>query len=401
MVETKTTDKVFTRAMAEQLLAYFDGRQSALLAFTRRIVEIESPSGDVEGSRAVVAELAKAAQEISADVEIERIESAGCGENLRIRAFGMNESATGDPDAPILLLGHTDTVHERGSLAARPVREEQGRIYAPGIFDMKANCALAIEALRACATLNLIPRRGVEILLTCDEEIGSYAGRPLVEEAARRAYATLVIEPPAPGGRVKTARKGTGLWTIEAKGRAAHAGLDPERGASAILEIARQTERLHAMSDAKRGTHFNVGTVSGGTRANVVAEEAHCELDARFSLNEDAGRIENMMRELRPFDERVRLKIEGGINRPPLERTPEVVAVYEKARQVAQMIGVELGETSVGGASDGNFAAVAGNGRVLDGLGIDGDGAHSTDEHIIIERIAARGAILAGLLLTL
>ena len=391
--------KNFTRATAEQLLAYFSDRKADFLSFTRRIVEIESPSEDVEGSRRVVAELANAARASNADVEIERIESEGIGENLIIRAFAERDEAS--DEAPILLLGHTDTVHERGSLAARPVREESGRLYAPGIFDMKINCALAVETLRACAALNFIPRRRIEILLTCDEEIGSYAGRPLVEEAAARAHTTLVLEPPASGGRVKTARKGTGVWTIEARGRAAHAGLDPERGASAILELARQSERFHSLSDAERGTHFNVGVISGGTRANVVAAEASAELDVRFSRMEDARRIEEMLNNLQPFDERVKLNAEGGINRPPFERTAEVVAVYEKAREIARTVGIELGETSVGGASDGNFAAIAGNGRILDGLGVDGDGAHSADEHIIIDKIAVRGAILAGLLLTL
>jgi glutamate carboxypeptidase len=398
MIEQIGTEN-FTRATAEQLLRYFNDRQAAFLQFTRRIVEIESPSGDVEGSSQVVAELANDALQSNADVKIERIESKNIGENLIIRAFNADNVAS--DNAPILLLGHTDTVHERGSVAARPVREDAGRLYAPGIFDMKINCALAIETLRACAALNLIPRRRIEILLTCDEEIGSYAGRPLVEEAAARAHTTLVLEPPAPGGRVKTARKGTGVWTIEARGRAAHAGLDPERGASAILELARQTERFHSMSDGQRGTHFNVGVISGGTRANVVAAEASAELDVRFSRMEDARQIEEMLSNLPPFDERVKIYAEGGINRPPFERTTEVVAVYEKACEVARTIDVELDETSVGGASDGNFAAIAGNGRILDGLGVDGDGAHSADEHILIDKIAMRGTILAGLLLTL
>lgn len=405
MIEQQTNEKVFTKVDAERLLGYFHERQSLFLDFTRRIVEIESPSGDVEGSRAVVDGLVKAAQEIETRVFIERIESANCGEHLRIRLFATTDEESsrarrGDEE-PILLLGHTDTVHERGSVAERPWREEAGRVYAPGIFDMKINCALAIETLRACATLGLTPRRPIEILLTCDEEIGSQTGRALVEEAARRAHAVLVLEPSASGGRAKTARKGTGVWIVEARGRAAHAGLDPENGASAILEIARQIERFHSMSDAARGTNFNVGTISGGTRSNVVAAEARAELDVRFSRMEDARRIEEMMRELRPFDDRVHLLIEGGINRPPFERTEEVVKLYEKARDVAGIIGVELNETSVGGASDGNFAAVAGNGRVLDGLGVDGGGAHATDEHIVVDKIATHGAILAGLLLTL
>ncbi|MDQ3684352.1 MAG: M20/M25/M40 family metallo-hydrolase, partial [Acidobacteriota bacterium] len=291
-------------------------------------------------------------------------------------------------------------VYPRGSWRESLWREEDGRIHGPGVFDMKANCALAVEVLRACCSVKIIPARPVVLLLTCDEEAGSFSGRTLVEEEARRAAAVLVLEPPAPGGRVKTERKGTAGYTITAHGRAAHAGLEPEKGASAILEMARQIERFHALNDSARGTTINVGVVSGGTRSNVVAAEARAEVDVRFTTMSEAQRIGRVFAELRPFDERVRLTIEGEINRPPLERSEAVVALYDHARRVAAALDFELGETSVGGASDGNFAAAVGA-PVLDGLGIDGGGAHADHEHIIIEDVARRGALLTGLIATL
>jgi glutamate carboxypeptidase len=386
----------FKQSDASALGEYFKGREGAVLSFVRALVEIESPSGDLEGNAAVVSLLAEAARSLGVETEVTLESDAVYGAHLMIRAFGGD-----DGDAPAtLILGHTDTVHPRGSVEARPWREEDGRIYAPGIFDMKANCALALESLRACATLNLRPAKPVVILLTCDEEVGSHSGRPLVEAAARRAGHVLVFEPSAPGGSAKTARKGTSTYTVRAQGRAAHAGLDPEKGASAVLEIARQIERLHGLSDAGRGVTVNAGVVSGGTRSNVVAAEAQAEIDVRFSTMGDALQMEESILNLRPFDERVKLSVEGGINRPPLERSEAVVSLYEHARGIASALDFELGETSVGGASDGNFAAAIGA-TVLDGLGIAGDGAHAAHEHINRDDIARRGALLAGLLVTL
>jgi glutamate carboxypeptidase len=386
----------FSQSVAATLQEYFARREGEMLSFMRGLVEAESPSGDVEGNGAVVSQLVEAAREIDLETEITFESDPNYGTHLLIRAFGEH-----DGDAPTtLILGHTDTVHPRGSTLARPWREEDGRVYGPGIFDMKANCALAIEALRACATLKLQPAHPVSILLTCDEEVGSESGRPLVEAEARRAAHVLVFEPSAPGGRAKTARKGTSSYIVRAAGVAAHAGLEPEKGASAVLEIARQIERLHAMCDAARGITVNAGVVAGGTRSNVVAAAAHTEVDVRFSTMSDALRMDETLLNLRPFDERVKLSVEGGINRPPLERSEGVVALYEHARRVASVLGFELGEASVGGASDGNFAAAVGA-TVLDGLGIAGDGAHAAHEHIIKSDIARRGAFLSGLLITL
>ena len=383
---------------ARKLLAHFEGRRSEVLSLVRALCEAESPSGDAEGSRAVVNLLSDAARTLRSVASVERINAPNnYGEHLLLRTFAEGAS---DEARSLLLLGHTDTVHPRGTLAERPWRETEGRIHAPGIFDMKASCAVALEALRACEAVGLRPRRPVTLLLTCDEESGSFSGRELVEAESRRSECVLVLEPPAPGGRAKTARKGTGLFNLSVEGRAAHAGLEPEKGTSAVHEIARQIERVSALAKPEVGTTINVGTMGGGTHANVVAAEAHAEIDVRFSTADEAWRIESALRGLKPFDERARLSVSGGINRPPLERTKAVAELFERARRVASAFDFELGEASVGGASDGNFAAAVGA-TVLDGLGVEGDGAHATHEHIFADRLALRGALLAALVATL
>src|SRR3954454_3531752 len=256
-------------ALVKSFRDHFAARQLEVLALTRALVETESPSGDEAGSKAVVSLLAAAARHIHAVTTIERIPSENYGENLRIHAFGNGRKGTRN----ILILGHTDTVHPVGSLQSRPWRVESNRAYGPGVFDMKANCALALEAIRSCAMLKVTPAP-IVLLLTCDEETGSLTGRSLVEAEAKRARAVLVLEPPASGGRVKTGRKGTGMFTLDIQGKAAHAGLEPEKGASAIVEMARQIEHLHRMNNAATGISVNVGVVRGGTVSNVVPAEA-------------------------------------------------------------------------------------------------------------------------------
>jgi glutamate carboxypeptidase len=377
--------------------AFFERQQNEIVSSICRLVEIESPSGDVPGSQAVVALLENVARTIPSISKIERVNSPDYGEHLLIRAFcdnGKNDDAT-------LLLGHTDTVHPRGSLNGQQgLRAEGDRLYGPGIFDMKASCVIALEALRCLTTLALTPASPLTLLLTCDEETGSPTGRSIVEHEARRAAHVLVLEPPAPGGCVKTARKGVGIWTVAAQGIASHAGLNPEAGASAILELARQTERLHSLNDPASGTSFNVGLIRGGTHCNVVPAQAEMEVDVRFGAMEEARRVEQFMSTLHPFDGRVRLAIKGGINRAPLERTAGVAKLFHHAREIAARLGFELEERAVGGASDGNFAAAL-NVPVLDGLGVDGDGAHAAHEHILITDIARRTALVAGLVATL
>jgi glutamate carboxypeptidase len=381
-------------SITRRIFAALQSRQAEVEAFIQALVEVESPSGDEEGSRAVVDLLAQAAGGLKCVDAIERVDAPDYGQHLVIRALQKQSAGK-----QILLVGHTDTVHARGTLSERPWRRDNGRIYGPGIFDMKANCALAIEVLRTLDELNVVPSVGVSLVLTCDEEVGSLSGWPLIERVALSAntrYA-FVMEPPAPGGRVKTGRKGTGIFAIKVEGRAAHAGLEPEKGASAILELARQTEQLHSINFSGSGITLNVGVVQGGTRSNVVAAEAQGEIDVRFSTEAESMEIERILSNLKPIDERTKVFVSGGINRPPMERTAAVIELFEKARAIAAQLDFELGEAQVGGASDGNFLAAMGI-PVLDGLGISGDGAHAIHEHIEADDIARRGALMGGLI---
>ncbi|HSK70446.1 MAG TPA: M20 family metallopeptidase [Pyrinomonadaceae bacterium] len=374
----------------QEILDYFESRETEILEKIEALVEIESPSGDLEGNRNAVDFLTDEAREISLDFEIERVFAEDYGEHFILRAFPSDEK-------PILLLGHTDTVHPRGAKERNPTRVEDGKLYGCGTFDMKAGCVLMLEALRFFSESNLKPPRPITILLSCDEEIGSFSGRELVEREATKAEFCLICEPSA-NGKVKTGRKGTGMFRLKTYGIPAHAGLDPEKGASAILEISKQIEKLHALNKLEEGTTVNVCTIAGGTTTNVIPAEAECSIDVRFKTLAEAERIEKEIKSLIPFDNRVSLEILGAVNRPPLERTKKIIALYEKAREIAQSINYELGETEVGGASDGNFVGALGV-PVLDGLGVKGDGAHTLHEHIWVEDVPKRAALLALLLL--
>ena len=390
------SSELIAASLANQIFERFQSRQSEVESFMRALVEVESPSGDEDGSRAVVDLLVDAARSLACVDDVERVDLPGFGQHLVIKAFQQQNSA-----GQILIVGHTDTVHSLGSVVQRPWRSDGGKIYGPGVFDMKANCALVIEVLRTLSELNMKPRFGVSLVLTCDEEVGSASGWPLIERVAKEQHAhyAFVLEPPASGGRVKTGRKGTGIYAIKVEGKAAHAGLEPEKGASAILELARQTERLHAINFSGSGISLNVGVVRGGTRSNVVPEQAEGEIDVRFSSEAESREIERLFSTLQPIDERTKVFVSGSINRPPLERTAAVVELFEKARSISASLGFELGEAQVGGASDGNFIAAMGI-PVLDGLGISGDGAHAVHEHIEVDDIARRGALITGLLLS-
>lgn len=375
---------------AADILDHFQRREGEILDEIREIVEIESPSCDPIQSRRVADWIESRAIALSIDVSVERIAAEGYGDHILLRAFPGGGKST-------LLLGHTDTVHPIGTKIQNPTRVEDGRFYGCGIFDMKSGVVLMLEALRFLGATGTRPSRPIAILLSCDEEVGSFTGRELVERESRNAEFCLVFEPSA-AGRVKTGRKGTGMFTVKAWGVPAHAGLEPERGASAILELSRQIERLHALNDLSKGTTVNVCTVKGGTTTNVIPEHAECSVDVRFTSAAEAERIELEIRGLQAFDERVKMQVGGGINRPPLERTADVEALYLKARDIGSEFGYVLDETQVGGASDGNFVAALGV-PVLDGLGIAGDGAHRMDEHILIEDIAKRATLVTSLLL--
>ncbi|MEQ1605998.1 MAG: M20 family metallopeptidase [Pyrinomonadaceae bacterium] len=373
---------------ANKILQHYSGRLPAIIDAIREIVDIESPSLDADRSRTVVDWVEAQFRATGVDLEFER-ESCEDGDHLVIRAFSGEGKHT-------MLLGHTDTVHPVGTNELNPTRIEDGKLYGCGIFDMKANIILMIEALRFLNDQGLKPSRPISIFLSCDEEIGSFSGRPILERVAADAELCYVFEPSA-DGKVKTGRKGTGLFTVRTHGIPAHAGLEPEKGANAIAELARHIDKIHAIANPAVGTTVNVCTIKGGTTSNVIPEHAECEVDVRFSSMAEAERVDTAFRSLRSGDERVSLTIDGGINRPPMERTASVVELYENAQRLASGFGYKLGETQVGGASDGNFVAALGV-PVLDGLGISGAGAHTLGEYILVSDIANRAALVTLLL---
>nr|WP_225956174.1 M20 family metallopeptidase [Amycolatopsis lexingtonensis] len=296
---------------------------------------------------------------------------------------------------PVLLLCHYDTVWPLGTLAEWPFTVDGDRATGPGIFDMKSGLVHAVWALRALDAAGL-PRPAVRLVLNGDEEIGSPASRPVIEEAATGTRATLVFEASADGA-VKTARKGVGLFRVRATGVEAHAGLDPAKGASAIDELARAILALHGLSDPDAGTTVNVGVIEGGTRSNVIAGAASGEIDVRVSSAAEAARVDAGLAALKARAPRASLTVEGGWNRPVMERSDAIAQVYELAREEAAELGVTLRECSVGGASDGNFVAALGH-PVLDGFGAVGDGAHARHEHISVEGMLERTALAAAVL---
>lgn len=361
-----------------------------MVELLRRLVETESPSTD----KAAVDRLGKllASSFEQAGARVDRVPVSQYGDHLRV------DFTTGDgTHDPLLVLGHMDTVWDLGTLREMPFRVEGGRAFGPGVFDMKGGLVQLVFALRALSELG---SRGVRVmaLINSDEEIGSLSSRKLIEEEARRSRTVLVLEPSLPpDGKVKTFRKGVGVFQLSIRGRAAHAGLDPDKGVSAVEELARQIVALHQLNDRERGITVNVGVARGGTRINVVAAEAYAEVDLRVSTLADARRLEEKIRGLKPFLPGAEVTVSGGIDRPPLERTEAVVRLFERARGLARELGFELGEGPAGGGSDGNLTAALGI-PTLDGLGAVGDGAHAPSEQVVIAELPRRAALLARLL---
>ena len=380
------------------LTAYFQAQQGAMLQALQHLVEHESPSADK-------ARLDALARELQA-----RFEAVGARALLRENAVQGNhvevtyprESATpGKADvAPALLLCHFDTVWPVGTLAQRPLRVEDGKAIGPGTFDMKASLVIAESALRAIHELGLTLPRPVTLLLTSDEEIGSLSSRSLIENHARQAAYVLVLEPALLNGALKTARKGVGQFVMRITGKAAHAGVEPEKGVDAVEELAHQILALRGLANPVLGTTLNVGVVHGGSQPNVVAESAEALIDARAWTADEAQRVESAIFQAVPHLRGANIAVSGGFDRPPLERTPQVAGLFERVRALGAEIGLELQEGATGGGSDGNFTAALGV-PTLDGLGARGDGAHAQHEHIVIESLAERATLLTHLLLHL
>jgi glutamate carboxypeptidase len=376
--------------MSIDLLRYFEARQDALLAGVRALVEQESPTLDVQATTALNTDLMARFEAVGLSTQLHPTET---GAHLVARATFEFDAHT----APIMLLGHVDTVWPRGTLARQPFRIEMGRAYGPGIFDMKSGIVMMLFAMEGIIELGLQPRHPVTIFLSCDEESGSPESRRLIEAEAAGCAAVLVLEPPLTGGAVKTERKGIASYEVIARGIAAHAGLDPEKGVSAIAELAHQLLVLNRLNDFTRGISVNVGVIKGGTYPNVIPAEARAQVDVRFRTMEQARDISRRIESLQPLLEGARIEVRGGLNRPPLERTPAVLSLFEQTRQTAKDLGFSLRDGASGGGSDGNFTAALGI-PTLDGLGVDGDGAHAEGEHILIADLPRRAALLASLL---
>ncbi len=376
------------RHVLESLLSWLTSRQSEMGTSLRQLVELESPSHEKSFLDRLGRHIAAEFQKLGGRIKFHKQKSAG--DHLQVDFPGQGK--------PVLLLGHTDTVWDVGTLASMPFRVAKGRAYGPGAFDMKAGIVQPMYAIRGLQARDERLPRALTVLLVTDEEVGSHSSRPITEALARQSAAVLVLEPAhGPKGALKTARKGVGEYQIKVTGREAHSGLDFGKGASAVLELARQLTAIAEFTDVKRGITVNPGVIRGGTRTNVVAGEAVAEVDARISRLRDIARLDKEFRSLKPFDRRCNLEISGGIGRPPMERSKQVVRLFTIAQRLAAELGWQLEEASVGGGSDGNFTAALGI-PTLDGLGAVGDGAHARHESVVIAEMPRRAALLARLI---
>ena len=361
-----------------------------LIETAEALVRLESPTTDKAAVDRCGRELASRLAAIGGRVT--RLSRPDRGDHL-LAEFGCGTSQ-------VLVLGHFDTVWPVGQLEKMPLTLSNGRLHGPGVFDMKAGIAAGMLATRALLETGAALSRRIVMLWTTDEEMGSASSRQAIEDEARRSDAVLVLEPSLPGGALKTSRKGCGMYEVVVHGIAAHSGISPEKGASAVHELAHQILRIQALQDVSHGVSVNVTTISGGSRSNVIPDEAHAFVDVRVPTMKDASRIEAAFRSLTPVDPRTTIDVAGDVGRPPLERSEQVARLYDQARQIARELGHDLSEGATGGGSDGNFTAAVGV-PTLDGLGAIGDGAHALHEHVEVDALPDRAALIAGLIATL
>jgi glutamate carboxypeptidase len=372
-------------------LRYFEQRRDQIVQSIRELVEIESPSDNKPSVDRIGQFLTAKFEALGGQTQFHR--STEFGDSLQV-----DFSPPARDRKPVLLLGHYDTVYSLGTLANMPCRIANGRLHGPGVLDMKAGIALILHAIEALQAWQGALPRPVTVFLVSDEEVGSRSSRPITEALAKKSAGVLVLEPAAGlRGAVKTARKGVGEYTLRVKGIASHAGLDPGKGHSAILELARQLAIIAKLNDLRSGVSVNPGIITGGTRSNVVAAEAQASIDVRIKSAKQARGVDRKLRALKPFDKHCGLEITGGINRLPMERTAGVATLYKKAETIAAEINWNLEEAAVGGGSDGNFTAGMGI-PTLDGLGGVGEGAHAVHEHIVMSELPRRALLLAGLI---
>jgi glutamate carboxypeptidase len=354
----------------------------------RSIAELESPSNDKAAVDRCGTEIRRLFQELGGTSTVS--DQSKYGNHLRFDFPGRSGK-------PVLLLGHFDTVWDIGTLAKMPFKTEKGRIWGPGVYDMKGGIVIMLEAIRVLKEKHGELPRPLTVWLVTDEEVGSESSRAATEALAKQSAAVLVLEPCRLDGAIKTARKGVGDYTVKITGVSSHAGVDFQKGISAIVELARQIQKITTFTDLKRGLTVNPGVVRGGTRTNVVAASAEVECDVRIAKLKDSALIEKKFRSLKPFNKKCKLEVSGGINRPPMERNEGVAKLFKLGQSVAKELGFKLKEHATGGGSDGNFTAALGV-ATLDGLGAVGEGAHALHESIVIDELPRRVALIAGLI---
>ena len=371
-------------------LRYFEQHQDEMVQTIRQLVEIESPSDSKTAVDRIAAFIAAKFEALGGTARFHR--SNHFGDSLQIDFSGREKTK------PVLLLGHYDTVYPLGTLAGMPCQVRDGRLHGPGVLDMKSGVALMLHAIAALKEWHGELPRPVTVFLVSDEEVGSYSSRKITEALAKESAGVLVLEPAAGlRGAVKTARKGVGEYTLKVKGVAAHAGLDPGKGHSAILELARQITAFARFNNLRQGLSVNAGVIHGGTRTNVIAAEASTDIDVRIKSAKQAAGIDRKLRSLKVFDKHCQLEVTGGVNRLPMERNAGVIALYRKAQAIAKQVDWRLEEAAVGGGSDGNFTAGMGI-PTLDGMGGVGEGAHAVHEFIVISELPRRALLLAGMI---
>ena len=371
-------------------LHYCEAKQEEMVRTIRELVEIESPSDSKPAADRIGTFLAEKFAALGGDSKLHHVQDFG--DHLQVDFSGRANSK------PVLLLGHFDTVYPMGMLETMLCGIAGDRLHGPGVLDMKSGIALMRHAIEALQAWHDGLPRPVTVFLVSDEEVGSTSSRKITEALAKESAAVLVLEPAAGlRGAVKTARKGVGEYTLKVKGVAAHAGLDPGKGHSAILELARQILAISKLNDLRRGLSVNPGVIQGGTRTNVIAAEASVDIDVRIKSAKQAAGIDRKLRSLKPYDKHCKLEIAGTINRLPMERTAGVVALYQKAQEIAKQIDWKVQEAAVGGGSDGNFTAGMGI-PTLDGMGGVGEGAHAVHEFIVIPELPRRAFLLAGMI---
>ena len=373
-------------------------RQKMMMEHLEALVSIESPSEDKAAVDRTSRMVAGWFEELGGKIRWHRQKKFGDLLEVRFGAMrGRAKADAGGRRKPILLLGHLDTVWPMGTLAKMPFRVAKGKIFGPGVYDMKAGVVMAAHAVAMVRERQALTTP-VVVLLNSDEEVGSPVSRAVTEKIARECAAVFVLEPAqGPQGAYKTARKGVGNYSVHVRGVAAHSGVDFEKGHSAVLELARLMEKISRFTDLKAGLTVNPGTICGGTRSNVIAAEARAEVDVRIARRRDAARVERLFRGLRVTDRACTLTIAGGMNRPPMERSRGTVALFQQAKGLARSMGFTLEEASTGGGSDGNFTAALGI-PTLDGMGAVGEGAHAMHESIVVSELAKRTALLAAMM---